>query len=80
VNAGDTRHVLALTSVRHSAGGLDVAYRFTPTAAASSTIKWWMGVSVPAPLPATVRLIENGKTVCTLHPKTDWAVPSVAAP
>lgn len=66
VPAGDPSHVFVLTSISEANGALVERYSFNPTAPASSTMKWWMGIIVQKPLPAKVAFVENGRRVCDL--------------
>jgi hypothetical protein len=76
VGAGDTAHVLTLDHVRRAKNALEVDYTFHPTPPASSTMKWYMALAVPAPLAPEVRFKEDGRLVCTLKPEAGvWITP-----
>ncbi len=58
---------------------LSVSYRYNPPQkAASSTIKYYLGISIPQKTYSKITFIENGKTVGTLPGvKGAWSVPTV---
>ena len=55
-------------SVAAAGGSVEVDYKFTAPPASSYTIKSYMALEVPKPVPATVVFKENGRTVCALKP------------
>jgi hypothetical protein len=75
---GDNSKVFSLTGVTTSAKGLNLAYGFKPTPAASYTIKGSMLVVVPRAAKSPVRFVENGKATCALDPaKGKWVSPKL---
>ncbi|HEY9084652.1 MAG TPA: hypothetical protein VIN40_01720 [Candidatus Tyrphobacter sp.] len=66
VDAGDTSHVFHVNAVARGGNVATLDYAFKPTPRSSSSIKWWTGVAIARPLPATVRYRENGQIVCSL--------------
>jgi hypothetical protein len=68
VDAGDTAKIFELRSVRQTGGRLDINYSFTPPPKASSTMKWWLGITVAKPLPPTIRFLMGDSVTCTLAP------------
>jgi hypothetical protein len=77
INAGDAKNVFHLTTVKSSPKAIELDYRFTPTPAASSTMKGYLAVIAPGPLASTIQFKENGKTVCRLDlSKGEWAAPA----
>lgn len=76
IPSGDTTKVFQLTGVHSRKNSIIIDYRFEPLPAASSQIKYWLGVSVAKPLPPSVRFNENGRLICTLAPGTgSWLRP-----
>ena len=75
-NAGPTADILTHEHVRRAKDALEVDYAFRPTPPASSTIKWYLALAVPRPLPPEVRFKEGGRLVCTLKPAAGvWLIP-----
>jgi hypothetical protein len=68
VDAGDTTKIFELGSVRRAGDRLDIGYTFTPPPKASSTMKWWLGITVAKPLPPTIRFLAGDVVTCTLAP------------
>jgi hypothetical protein len=68
VNAGDTSGVFSNPRVTGDERELALDYRFAPTPPASSTMKWYLALEIAKPLPPTVVVRENGRSVCTLLP------------
>ena len=71
INGGDTDHVFQVTGVHRDAEVIDVDFSFHPPPEASFRIKWWLGVTVEKPLAPTVRFSEDGRLLCTAHPRSD---------
>lgn len=67
IGAGDTSSVFQVQHLVRGKGGMQLDYRFTPTPPASSSIKWYLAVAVPKPLPKLVRFTENRRLICTLN-------------
>jgi hypothetical protein len=65
VGSGDMAKVFTLQGVRSTADAIEVGYAFASPPPASAQVKWWLGVRVAKPLPATARFVENGHVVCT---------------
>jgi hypothetical protein len=68
VSAGDTSDVFSHLRMTGDERELALDYRFAPNPPASSTMKWYLALEIPKPLPPTVVVRENGRSVCTLHP------------
>jgi hypothetical protein len=68
VDAGDTANVFHLIGIHRDKDVIDVDVSFHRTPAASSRIKWWLGVTVSKTLPPMVRFREDGRVICTIQP------------
>ena len=66
VNSGDASHVFRVNRVERSLHAIDVDYTFTPTPAATSTMKWYLAIEVAKPLPRTLRFREAGQVTCEI--------------
>jgi hypothetical protein len=81
VDAGDTSRVFRVNYVTRTGNVVTLDYAFRPTPYASSTIKWWTGVAIARPLPATVRYRENGRIACSLDlAHGQWSTLVASAP
>ena len=66
VNSGDASHVFRVNRVERGLHAIDVDYTFTPTPAATSTMKWYLAIEVAKPLPRTIRFREAGQVTCEI--------------
>jgi hypothetical protein len=55
-----------VSSLRRDGDSLDLAYTFSPSGKASSTMKSYLAVITRKPLPKDVHFIEGGQTICTI--------------
>jgi hypothetical protein len=64
LSSGDASHVFRVNHVERGLHAIDVDYTFTPTPAATSTMKWYLAIAVAKPLPRRIRFREAGQVSC----------------
>ncbi len=80
IGAGDASDVFQVVRLSLGTGGLELDYRFIPTPPATSTMKWYLAVALPKPLPLVVRFMENRRLICTLRTRDIAPLPPPLPP
>jgi hypothetical protein len=77
VPGGGQASALRLAGAERSPDAIDIVVAVTPPPPSSWTMKSWLAVAVPKPLPPHVGFLENGKRICSLEPASGhWLSPA----